>query len=70
VTARLLDYTVADGREYWLGLNNFDVITRYNNSDFYAMSVFQLAEALKIAHGKKPGKIARVKKLVKRAHVK
>jgi membrane-bound lytic murein transglycosylase B len=70
VTARLLDYTVADGWEYWLGLNNFDVITRYNNSDFYAMSVFQLAEALKIAHGKKPGKIARVKKLVKRAHVK
>jgi membrane-bound lytic murein transglycosylase B len=29
--------------------NNFEVITRYNNSDFYAMSVFQLAEALKEA---------------------
>ena len=25
------------------------VITRYNNSDFYAMSVFQLAEELKAA---------------------
>lgn len=48
-SARLLDYTVTDGREYWLGFNNFDVITRYNNSDFYAMSVFQLAEALKEA---------------------
>ncbi len=48
--ARLLDYTVVDGKEYWLGFNNFDVITRYNNSDFYAMSVFQLAEALKAAH--------------------
>jgi membrane-bound lytic murein transglycosylase B len=51
--ARLLDFTVADGREYWLGFNNFEVITRYNNSDFYAMSVLQLADALKIAQGKK-----------------
>ena len=47
--ARLLDYTVADGKEFWFGFNNFDVITRYNNSDFYAMSVFQLAQALKAA---------------------
>lgn len=47
--ARLIDYTVADGKEFWLGFNNFDVITRYNNSDYYAMSVFQLAQALKEA---------------------
>lgn len=47
--ARLLDYTVEEGREFWLGFNNFEVITRYNNSDYYAMSVFQLAEALKAA---------------------
>ena len=45
-TARLIDFTVAEGKEYWLAFNNFDVITRYNNSDFYAMSVYQLAEAL------------------------
>ncbi|MBI5435667.1 MAG: lytic murein transglycosylase B [Nitrosomonadales bacterium] len=48
-TARLVDFTVAEGKEYWLAFNNFDVITRYNNSDFYAMSVHQLAEALRDA---------------------
>ena len=48
-TARLMEFTVADGKEYWLAFNNFDVITRYNNSDFYAMTVYQLAEALRDA---------------------
>lgn len=33
--------------EYWLGYENFYVITRYNRSSFYAMSVYQLAEALR-----------------------
>ncbi|MDE2311270.1 MAG: lytic murein transglycosylase, partial [Betaproteobacteria bacterium] len=36
-------------KEFWLAFNNFDVITCYNNSDFYAMSVHQLAEALRDA---------------------
>ena len=31
----------------WAGFDNFFVITRYNRSSFYAMSVFQLAEALR-----------------------
>jgi membrane-bound lytic murein transglycosylase B len=49
IPCRLLDFTVADGVEYWRGFKNFDVITRYNNSDYYAMSVFQLSVALKKA---------------------
>jgi len=36
--------------EYWVGFANFYAITRYNRSSFYAMAVFQLAEALRDAH--------------------
>ena len=47
--ARLIDFTMPHGKEFWLAFDNFRVITRYNNSDFYAMSVYQLAEALRKA---------------------
>ncbi len=34
-------------RQFWLGFRNFYVITRYNRSTFYAMSVFELAKAIR-----------------------
>jgi membrane-bound lytic murein transglycosylase B len=46
--AGLFSLDLAQGQEYWLSLNNFYVITRYNRSKNYAMAVYQLAKA--IAH--------------------
>ena len=45
--ATLLKFNGKRGEEYWVGLDNFYVITRYNHSALYAMAVFQLSEKIK-----------------------
>lgn len=43
----LLRLNAAGGQEYWIGLHNFYVISRYNHSTYYSMAVYQLAQELK-----------------------
>lgn len=42
----------AAGNEFWLGADNFYVITRYNHSNKYAMAVHQLAQAIRQRMGR------------------
>ncbi len=44
---KLLELEQNNGFDYWLGLHNFYVITRYNHSVLYAMAVYQLSEAIR-----------------------
>jgi membrane-bound lytic murein transglycosylase B len=37
--------------KYYAGFNNFEVVTRYNRSTFYASAVLELAEAIRKARG-------------------
>jgi membrane-bound lytic murein transglycosylase B len=50
----LLRLDARGGYEYWLGLENFYVITRYNHSTYYAMAVHQLAQSIRARHGASP----------------
>ncbi|MCL2830284.1 MAG: lytic murein transglycosylase B [Betaproteobacteria bacterium] len=55
--AALIDLeTPGEKTEYWAGFNNFYALTRYNRSNFYAMSVYQLAQAISTAREKHPDK--------------
>jgi membrane-bound lytic murein transglycosylase B len=44
--ATAIRFEVRDGHEHWVGLHNLYVITRYNHSAMYAMSVYQLSQRL------------------------
>ena len=47
LSVKLFEFEQADNKEYWVGLPNFYVITRYNHSPLYAMAVFQFSQQLK-----------------------
>lgn len=47
--AALFVVEAEDGLRYWLGLNNFYVVTRYNRSVNYALVVLELARELRAA---------------------
>jgi membrane-bound lytic murein transglycosylase B len=45
--AALLPLETESGMQYWFGLKNFYVITRYNRSTNYAMAVYEIAQGIK-----------------------
>jgi membrane-bound lytic murein transglycosylase B len=50
---KVMKFEQKDGDDYWLGLHNFYVITRYNHSALYAMAVYQLSEEIRKEYEKK-----------------
>lgn len=50
--ATAIKFELEGSYEHWLGLHNFYVITRYNHSSMYAMSVYQLSQLLAVRIGK------------------
>jgi membrane-bound lytic murein transglycosylase B len=50
---RIIELQGSHGSEYWVGLNNFEVIKRYNPSNLYAMAVYQLSYYINSLRDKK-----------------
>jgi len=44
--ASVMVFPLNGDEQLWVGYQNFYAITRYNHSRFYAMAVFQLAQAI------------------------
>lgn len=49
--ATAMKFELENGYEYWLGLHNFYVITRYNHSAMYAMCVYELSRRIRAQVG-------------------
>jgi membrane-bound lytic murein transglycosylase B len=47
MSVKLFEFEQVNNKEYWVGLPNFYVITRYNHSPLYAMAIFQFSQQLK-----------------------
>lgn len=52
--ATVFSLQLKKGKQYWIGLNNFYVITRYNRSRLYAMAAYELGREIVKARGGKP----------------
>jgi membrane-bound lytic murein transglycosylase B len=48
----LIELETNAGLEYWLGLHNFYVITRYNGSAMYALAAYQLGQEIEMIYHK------------------
>nr|WP_323845219.1 lytic murein transglycosylase B [Microbulbifer sp. GG15] len=49
--ASVFSLETENGKQYWIGLNNFSTITRYNRSRLYAMAAYDLAQEIVKARG-------------------
>ncbi|WP_288132724.1 lytic murein transglycosylase B [Microbulbifer sp.] len=49
--ANVFSLNTDNGKQFWIGLNNFYVITRYNHSRLYAMAVYELGQEIIKARG-------------------
>ena len=51
MAASVFSLQTEQGKQYWIGLKNFYVITRYNRSRLYAMAAYDLAQEIVKARG-------------------